>query len=126
VATAILGVAVVTLLGLHARNLALVSEAETVTVATTLAGDVLAAARLEPGISVGESVGTFVARRTDADGINSIYGGELSPPFVWKREVTETALPNLLQIRITVHYPEDDHVFAEMWAAVRTQPVTSP
>jgi len=126
VATAILGVAVVTLMGLHARNLALASEAETITVATTLAGDVLAAARLEPDISIGETRGNFVARRGDADGITMIYGGGLSPSFVWKREVTDTALPSLLQVRVTVGYPGDDHVIAESWAAIRTKETTSP
>jgi prepilin-type N-terminal cleavage/methylation domain-containing protein len=126
VATAILGVAVVTLLGLHGRNLSLASEAEELTVAGTLAGDVLAAARLDPAIDVGSARGSFVALRGDADGQTVIYGGALSPQYVWTREVTTTALPTLLQIRVRVSLAGDDRTLAEIWAAVRTPSLTSP
>ncbi|HXC52655.1 MAG TPA: prepilin-type N-terminal cleavage/methylation domain-containing protein [Candidatus Limnocylindrales bacterium] len=126
VATAILGVAVVTLLGLHGRNLSLSAEAETLTVAGTLAGDVLAVARLEPVIEVGATHGTFAARRSDADGHHVLYGGALSPDFVWTRDVMPTALPTLLQIRVRIHLAGEDRTLAELWAAVRAPGITTP
>lgn len=121
IATAILGVAVVTLLGLHGRNLSLSSDAETLTVAGTLAGDVLAIARIAPVLEIGSTEGTFAARRTDADGERVLYGGLLSGPFVWSRDVTPTALPTLLQVRVRVRRSGDERVLAEIWAAVRAR-----
>jgi prepilin-type N-terminal cleavage/methylation domain-containing protein len=120
VATAILGVAVVTLLGLHARNLSLAAEAEDLTIAGTLAGDVLAMARLAPLLEVGTAGGGFAARRSDADGERVIYGGAMSPPFVWSRDVMPTALPSLLQVRVRVQRAGEDRVLAELWSAART------
>jgi len=126
VATAILGVAVVTLLGLHGRNLSLASEAETLTVAGTLAGDVLAAAKLDPDIVVGQMKGKFAASRGDANGTNIIYGGALSPSFVWSRDVMATALPTLLQIRVRVSMAGETRTLAEAWCALRAPKVTLP
>lgn len=118
VATAILGVAVVTLLGLHARNLDLAAEAGNLTIAGTLAGDVLAAVRLDPDLTEGSARGRFVARRNDADGRTSIYGGPLSTDFAWSREVLPTALPTLRQVRVRVGLDGDERVLAELWAAL--------
>ena len=126
VATAILGVTVVTLLGLHGRNLSLVSEAETLTVAGALASNVLAAARLDPELEVGATRGTFAAKRGDANGESVLYGGALSPDFVWSREVLPTALPSLLQIRARVTLAGDSRPLAEIWAAVRMKQAVSP
>jgi prepilin-type N-terminal cleavage/methylation domain-containing protein len=122
VATAILGVAVVTLLGLHARNLGLASDARNITIAATLAGDVLAIARLDPAIEEGAVAGRFVATAGEADGKSRIYGGPESAPFSWTREVTPTALPTLRQIRVSVSRDDDDRVLAELWAAMSLQP----
>lgn len=121
VATAILGVAVVTLLGLHARNLNLVSEAEQLTVAGTLAGDVLSLARLEPLLEEGTLRGRFVVRRGDADGKTSVYGGPESNAFEWSREVLPTALPSLKQLHVRVTRIGETRPLAEMWAAVRAK-----
>lgn len=118
VATAILGVAVVTLLGLQARNLALVSEAENLTIAGALATNALAAARLSPSLEDGAASGRFVSKLKSADGVASLYGGANADGFVWKREVTPTALPTLRQVRIRVLLVGSDHVLAELWAAV--------
>lgn len=120
VATAILGVAVVSLLGLHARNLTLAVEAEQLTIATTLAEDVLALARLDPDLAEGLERGRFVPRPEDADDRNSIYGGPLSPDYTWTREVTPTALPLLKQLRVSVSRRDDPRPLAELWAAVAT------
>lgn len=118
VATAILGVAVVTLLGLQARNLALVSEAENLTIAGALATNALAAARLSPSLEDGAASGRFVSKLQSADGEHSLYGGANADGFVWKRDVTPTALPTLRQVRIRVLLTGSDHVLAELWAAV--------
>lgn len=122
VATAILGVAVVTLLGLHARNLRLASDARNITIAGTLAGDVLAITRLDPAIEEGAVAGRFVATADEADGKSRIYGGPESAPFSWTREVMPTALPTLRQIRVSVSRDDDDRVLAELWAAMSLQP----
>lgn len=121
VATAILGVAIVTLLGLHARNLDLAAEAEHLTIAGTLAGDVLSLARLEPLLEEGALRGRFVTRRGDADGRTAIFGGPLSEPYAWSREVLPTALPSLRQLRVRVTRDGDTRALAELWAAVRVK-----
>lgn len=119
VATAILGVAIVTLLGLHARNVELAAEAADLTVAGALAGDVLAAARLDRDIEEGSTKGAFAAERGDADGRRVVYGGPGSERFDWERDVMPTALPTLRQVRVRVRRVEDQRVLTEMWAALR-------
>ena len=117
VATAILGVAVVTLLGLHARNLGLSAEAEELTIAGTLAEDVLTAARLDPALEEGAIRGHFVTRARDADDKTAIYGGPSSAAFVWSRDVLPTALPTLRQLRVRVTRAGETRVLAELWCA---------
>jgi general secretion pathway protein I len=122
VATAILGVAVVALLGLHARNLTLAADAANLTIAGTLAGDVLAIARLDPALEEGAVSGRFVARREDADGKSRIFGGPASEEFSWTRQVMPTALPTLRQIRVGVTRTGESRVLAELWAATSLKP----
>ncbi len=122
VATAILGIAVVSLLGLHARNLNLAADAGNITIAGTLAGDVLAIARLDPALEEGSASGRFVARREDADGKTRIYGGPESVDFSWTREVLPTALPTLRQIRVSVTQDGESRVLAELWSAMSFKP----
>lgn len=118
VATAILGVAVVTLLGLHARNLSLAAEAQDLTIAGTLAADVLALARLDPLLEEGQLRGRFAAKPGDADGRTTIYGGPMSGRFVWSREVLPTALPTLRQVRVAITLAGEERVLAEFWSAL--------
>lgn len=124
VATAILGVAVTTLVGLHARNLSLAADAAELTVAGVLAGDVLALARIDPALEEGALRGRFVARARDADGRERVYGGPGSEAFTWTREVQPTALPTLRQVRVAVMRDGDARPVAEMWAAVRVPGAT--
>ena len=126
VASAILGVAVVTLLGLHARNLQLSAETGELTIAATLASDVLAAARIDTALEDGVTHGGFAASEGEAeDGpdARTFFGGPLSERYVWSREVLPTALPQLRQIRVRVGLAGEDRVLAELWSAVR---VTRP
>lgn len=118
VATAILGVAVVTLLGLHARNLSLAAEAETTTIAATLASDAMVATLLDPVLEMGARKGTFATSRRDADGERVLYGGARSDDFTWGSEVMPTALPTLLQVRVQVFRSGDERPAAELWSAV--------
>lgn len=121
VATSILGVAIVALLGLHGRNLALTAEAQDLTVAGALASNVIAASRLDPTLAEGSSRGRFVSRANEADGVTAIYGGSDSKRFVWSREITPTALPTLRQVRVRVGLAGEERVLAEMWVAVSGQ-----
>lgn len=121
VATAILGVAVVTLLGLHARNLSLAADAEQTTIAATLASDAMVAALLDPALVQGSAKGRFVATRLDADGERAIYGGASSEGFSWTRDVMATALPTLLQVRVQVFRDGQERPVGELWSAVRAR-----
>lgn len=123
VATAILGVAIVTLLGLHARNLSLTAEAETTTIAATLASDALVAALLDPALEQGTEQGSFAMDRRGADDDRVLYGGASSEGYSWSREVMPTALPTLLQVRVQVFRNGDERAVAELWSAVRLKAV---
>lgn len=118
-AMAILGTAIVALLGLHARNMAATSDAQTLMIAATLASDVLAIARLDPELEEGEVRGRFAALRSRADGRTVLYGGAMSERFVWTREVLPTALPTLKQIRVQIAVSGDEQPVTELWAALR-------
>ena len=97
-------------------------DARNLTIAGTLAGDVLAIARLDPALEEGAVAGRFVASRDEADGKSRIYGGPESAPFSWTREVMPTALPTLRQIRVSVSRDDDERVLAELWAAMSLKP----
>lgn len=118
IATAVLGVAVVALMGLHARNVALVAETADLTVAGALASDVLAAATTAETLEDGLARGRFSPDPDDEDD-DTVYGGDGSERFVWMREVLPTALPRLRQIRVAVALAgrEDDGPLVELWAA---------
>ncbi len=117
VATAVLGVAIVALLGLQARNLAITSEAAEITIATTLAGDVMAMARLDPLLAQGSSAGGFVPTQREEVPGRDVYGGSASEPYAWTRDVMPTALPGLLQVRVQVRRRGSDRVLCELWSA---------
>jgi len=119
VAMAVLAVAIVPLLGLHARNIDLLAEARDRTIAGALASEVLATARMEPALADGATSGGFTAREDDADGERRLYGGPDSERFAWSREVMPTALPTLRQVRVLVTVAGDDLVLAELWGVVR-------
>jgi len=119
IAVTILGVAVVSLLGLQARNLALVSEAQDLTVAGALASELIAATRVDPLIAEGVSQGDFSNDPARVDDRVVFYAGTGADRFEWVREVLPTALPDLLQVRVKVRlHGEEDNV-AELWTAVR-------
>jgi hypothetical protein len=114
-------VAVVTLLGLHARNLSLTADAEVTTVASTLASDCMVANLLGPSLEQGKTTGLFSTTRLDADGEHVIYGGTSSEGYSWASEVMPTALPTLLQVRVQIFRDGQERPVGELWSAVHTK-----
>ncbi len=116
---ALLGVAIVSLLGLHARNIRLTAEAQDMTVAGMLASQLVATARTGDFPELGTTDGRFTG---DADALGSPdlrYGGSDSERYLWKREVLATALPRLRQVRVSVSLAGDDRPLATLSVVVR-------
>lgn len=124
IAVTILGVAVVSLLGLQARNLRLISEAQDLTVAGSLASELVAAAHVDPLLAEGVSQGGFSEDPAKVDGRSVFYAGTGADRFSWTRQVLPTALPDLLQVRIKVRVRGQDADIAELWTAVRRRRTT--
>ncbi len=126
IATAILGTAVVTLLGLHARNVSMAAEIADRTVAGMLTSQVMTATRIAGFPELGETEGGFTAEREDRfldtarpDDRIEPYGTAEAARFRWQREVLPTALDGLRQVRIAVTDAGSRQVLAEVWFAVR-------
>ena len=104
VAVAILAVALVTVLGLHARNVRLTSQSQDITIAGLLASRLAAFSRMEPA-EFGSISGTFNADDSIIADVVMEYGGPLAERFVWKREVLPlgpAAFGRLRRVRIAV------------------------
>ncbi|HYC57566.1 MAG TPA: prepilin-type N-terminal cleavage/methylation domain-containing protein [Candidatus Binatia bacterium] len=121
IAVTILGVAVVSLLGLHARDVRLIADAQDITIAGALASDLLAVARVDPDLEEGVVDGRFVADPRRANGKDLVYGGADAERFVWARQVLATALPTLRQVRVVVRLSGQTQEIAELWSVVRTE-----
>lgn len=91
VAVAILGVALVSLLGLHVRNLALLARDQRVTTATLLAQGLMAEVEARPLPDLGLERGDFEERHP-----------ERFPDFGWEREVLRLPYPGVHEVRIRV------------------------
>ena len=103
VAVTILGVALVSMLGLHARNVRLAADTQDLTVAGMLASRVAAETQArEAPPTVGVENGRF---SDDASRLNfvgtDIYGGDLAGRFAWRREV-EPFGALFLRVRVVV------------------------
>ncbi len=118
IAVTLLGVAMVSLLGLHARNIRLTAEAQDLTLAGMLASQVITATRTGAFPDLGTQDGDFSERAKDADTHDTFYGGADSAGFVWKREVLPTALDSLRQVRVSVSRRDQPRALAELWVAV--------
>ncbi len=90
VASAVLAVAMVSLLGLHARNIRLAADTQELTEAGLLAE------RLATTTETGNFPNTGTTRGETAGDDDS------APRFSWTREVAETSLPGLHRVRIGV------------------------
>jgi general secretion pathway protein I len=102
VAVAVLGLALISLLGLHVRNLALLERDQRMSEATMLARQIMTEAEMEGFPEVGREEGTF------EDWYPDRY-----PELRWERDVGEVsaAIPGLREVRVRVYRddaPGDD------------------
>ena len=99
VAVAVLGLALVSLLGLHVRNLALIAHDQRITEATLLARALMTEAEVEPFPEVGFTTGDFEDR----------YPGQF-PDLRWEREVVAAPVPdpNIVEVRIRVFHGDEE------------------
>ena len=103
VAVAILGVALVSLVGLHARNIRLLAESQQTTLAALLASRLAAEAQSEIFPTIGIQSGGFVALDQEpSEAMGERLGGALARGLSWKREVEPTGLENLRRVRIAI------------------------
>jgi type II secretion system protein I len=103
VAVAILGVALISLLGLHARNLRLLAEAQQTTLAALVASRLAAEAQSGAFPPIGTQSGGFVALDDiPSDALGERVGGELARGLSWRRDVEATGLENLRRVRIAI------------------------
>jgi general secretion pathway protein I len=97
VAVAVLGLALVSLLGLHVRNLALIERDQRITEGTLLARALMTEAEVEPFPEVGLIDGDFEERYP-----------ERFPGLRWEREVAATPVPDVREIRVRVFRGEEE------------------
>ena len=90
-AVAVLGLALVSLLGLHVRTLALVDRDQRVTEATFLARAVMTEAEIGPFPDLGLTGGDFEERWP-----------ERYPDLRWEREVLPSPFPDVHEVRVRV------------------------
>ena len=107
VAVTILGIALVSLLGLHARNIRLTAETQELTMANLLASRLVAITKAGRIPEDGVLEGAF----TDDDGqslrLDKIYGGEESDGYTWTRNTRPApdVLPFTKFITVSVSPP---------------------
>lgn len=97
VAVAVLGLALVSLLGLHVRNLALLERDRRITESTLLARALMTEAEVEPFPDLGLTNGDFEDR----------YPGRY-PDLRWEREVSTTPVPDVREIHVRVFHGEEE------------------
>lgn len=110
VAVTVLGIALVSLLGLHARNIRLTSHTQDMTTATMLASRLVAVTKAGEIPTEGVTEGTFTSKELGSLRHDEVYGGEDSDRFVWKREVADLVLmPGMPPLRlVTIAVGEAD------------------
>jgi general secretion pathway protein I len=97
VAVAVLGFALVSLLGLHVRNIDLIARDQRVTEATMLARGLMAEVDARPFPELGATEGDF-----------EIDYPERYPDLRWEREVVTTPVPNVREVRVRVFRGEQE------------------
>jgi prepilin-type N-terminal cleavage/methylation domain-containing protein len=103
VAVAILGVALVSLVGLHARNIRLLAESQQTTIAGLLAARLAAETQGDGFPAVGSESGGFVGvDEATSDMVGEKIGGVLAEGYSWRRDVETTGLENLRRVRIAI------------------------
>ncbi len=97
VAVAVLGLALVSLLGLHVRNIDLIARDQRVTEATLLARALMTEVESGPFPDLGVESGDF-----------ELDYPERYPDLRWEREVTPTPVPNVREVRVRVFRGEEE------------------
>ena len=97
VAVAVLGLALVSLLGLHVRNIDLIARDERVTEATLLARALMTEVETSPFPDLGAIDGDFELDYPDR-----------YPDLRWEREVLTTPVPNVHEVRVRVFRGEQE------------------
>jgi general secretion pathway protein I len=95
VAVAVLGLALVSLLGLHVRNIDLIGRDQRVTEATLLARALMTGIATAPFPELGASAGDFELDYPDR-----------YPDVRWEQEVLTTPFPGLREVRVRVFRSE--------------------
>jgi hypothetical protein len=96
VAVAVLGIALVSLLGLHVRNIDLIARDERITEATLLARGLMAEVDAAPFPDLGVTEGDF-----------EVDYPERYPDLRWEREVV-SFLPDVREVRVRVFRGEEE------------------
>jgi general secretion pathway protein I len=97
VAVAVLGFALVSLLGLHVRNIDLIARDERVTAATLLARALMTEVETGAFPDLGATDGDFERDYPDR-----------YPDLRWEREVLTTPVPNVREVRVRVFRGEEE------------------
>jgi general secretion pathway protein I len=97
VAVAVLGLALVSLLGLHVRNIDLIARDARITEATMLARGLMAEVDAGPFPELGLSDGDF-----------ELDYPERYPGVRWEREVVTTPVPDVREVRVRVFRGEEE------------------
>ncbi len=118
-AVSVLGIALVSLLGLHARNIRLTAQTQDMTTAAMLASRLVAVTKAGTMPREGVEEGRFIASERESVGGDEVYGGEGSEDFVWRREVgpPEFPMPSEVEprlIRVSVRREGETRPAAEL------------
>ena len=97
VAVAVLGLALVSLLSLHVRNIDLIGRDQRITEATLLARAIMSEVESGPFPDLGVESGDF-----------ELDYPERYPDLRWEREVTPTPVPNVREVRVRVFRGEEE------------------
>ena len=120
VAVAVLGVAVVTLLGLQARNMKLAADTRDLTVAGLLATSLAAKTKSGPFPESGTIDGKFTAEDEMASDLDQQFGGvEGAERFVWRRTVEWIGFKNVRLVHVGVSLTGEERPLATMDFLVR-------
>jgi general secretion pathway protein I len=127
VAVAVLAVAVVTLLGLQARNLRLAAETRDLTVAGLLASSLAAEAKTGTFPATGATEGTFTADERSDVRTEQVYGGATAAGrFAWRRSVESLGFKNVRLVRVDVFRSGETRALATLEFLVRRPNLGKP
>ena len=98
IAVAILAMVIVSLLGLKNRSMQDVMKAERITTATLLAKRMMNEALIKKPLLLAEDEGVFP---------EELYG-EIYKDYSWKKAVSPTPIPNVMEVRVAVLWKEGE------------------